>query len=639
MKRKIKIFLTFLLSSTCCFAQLTPKEQAMESILDVKDNNNKYITPLIVRRALTDVTNFTSLKVPFVTISDIRSGGADGANVVSVTDSGKEGLFYKVTNPALVDDSSTIISVSSTMKYVFKGDKVTARRFGAVANGIADDLVPIKKAIAYVQKAKIPLDLENYSYVLTANFPIDSSITITGNGATLKASSRIEMQFRKLKLLENVIFDNVAIRFAQTFTDPAIVQNCTFKNNTSFAVYLLGGSNTWPRNIRITGNVFTANSYSIYGGLTNGYIFDNRFSASTNRNIELYAGTNTVIRKNIIDGGITGITQLNSRNITSRMILSNNVVEGNVISNVSEEAISIDCHCNTSAASGSVALLTVASVATTGTDKDITVNQALPAFGYIEYHAVFLNGPNKGEPYRISYMGPAGTNYIRIPTPTGTITSNDSIVVMLANVGGKIINNTISNATSAITLWGNGFKTLIQGNTISNSTTAGISISNLTSVTAGTYSIAEGNIIKDNISLKSAMVSTLRKYGAINYWGKNTFIGNVGNESTLTIDYQSSLLLYNNEIPVSASNIASTLPSAPINTIVNKFETSGDYAPYTSARISGTTSTRKIITGPSASVPNTATSPGGSYVQAEVVSILTELRALKTALNGIGIIP
>ena len=53
---------------------------------------------------------------------------------------------------------------------------------------------------------------------------------------------------------------------------------------------------------------------------------------------------------------------------------------------------------------------------------------------------------------------------------------------------------------------------------------------------------------------------------------------------------------------------------------------------FTSVSIGGTPIGTMGFATKMANVPDTATSPGAAYVQAEVVSILTELRALKTEM-------
>lgn len=58
---------------------------------------------------------------------------------------------------------------------------------------------------------------------------------------------------------------------------------------------------------------------------------------------------------------------------------------------------------------------------------------------------------------------------------------------------------------------------------------------------------------------------------------------------------------------------------------------------FTSVSIGGTPIGTIAFATKMASVPDTATSPGATYVQAEVVSILTELRALKAEMISKGL--
>ncbi len=58
---------------------------------------------------------------------------------------------------------------------------------------------------------------------------------------------------------------------------------------------------------------------------------------------------------------------------------------------------------------------------------------------------------------------------------------------------------------------------------------------------------------------------------------------------------------------------------------------------FTSVSIGGTPIGTIAFATKMANVPDTATSPGAAYVQAEVVSILTELRALKAEMIAKGV--
>ena len=58
---------------------------------------------------------------------------------------------------------------------------------------------------------------------------------------------------------------------------------------------------------------------------------------------------------------------------------------------------------------------------------------------------------------------------------------------------------------------------------------------------------------------------------------------------------------------------------------------------FTSVSIGGTPIGTIAFATKMANVPDTATSPGAAYVQAEVVSILTEFRALKTEMIAKGL--
>lgn len=91
--------------------------------------------------------------LPYMTMGELRSGKADSASLVQITDKGKTGVFkYDHTDITSVDDSSMVILAGvKRYKRQYNG-YINLKWFGATGDGTTDDTYSIRKCIAYLAK-------------------------------------------------------------------------------------------------------------------------------------------------------------------------------------------------------------------------------------------------------------------------------------------------------------------------------------------------------------------------------------------------------------------------------------------------------------------------------------------------------
>jgi hypothetical protein len=86
--------------------------------------------------------------VPYMTMDQVRGGFADTAQVVAITDIGKEGLFYYDPSSTAADDSGMIVRFGNK-RYVRQYEFVRPEYFGAKGDGTTDDATAINQAIKF----------------------------------------------------------------------------------------------------------------------------------------------------------------------------------------------------------------------------------------------------------------------------------------------------------------------------------------------------------------------------------------------------------------------------------------------------------------------------------------------------------
>jgi hypothetical protein len=118
--------------------------------------------------------------VPYISITKLRSSGADSAAVVYITDKGKCGMFALDSLDSTTPDDSSLTILYSSMRYKRVADYVTPEMFGAIGDGINDDTPFLKKAMQPGRKVAL---IGKYLVTSSINvvFVDDKSLTIFGN--------------------------------------------------------------------------------------------------------------------------------------------------------------------------------------------------------------------------------------------------------------------------------------------------------------------------------------------------------------------------------------------------------------------------------------------------------------------------
>lgn len=128
--------------------------------------------------------------VKHLTIAELRSGAADSARVVLVTNNSRVYTFrYNPDDHATNDNSATVIVDTVTdFRYVIDTDFITPEMFGAKGDGLTDDYAALQACLD-VPNARYMLR-KNAIYAVSKQVLIkNSNSQIIGNNATIKARS------------------------------------------------------------------------------------------------------------------------------------------------------------------------------------------------------------------------------------------------------------------------------------------------------------------------------------------------------------------------------------------------------------------------------------------------------------------
>lgn len=450
---------------------------------------------------------------------------------------------------------------------------VSPQWFGAKADGVSDDAASMLNAVTFIDYGDI--------YFPSGTFRLETDLIVTkpnlrlvGDGAIIKSINATAGRFtiKGCKEVSGFTFDRVTIYIPYDYDNGFLrIQYNTFKG-TGLSIYFGTGFSRWAQNVHVLWNVFDGHSYAVYGALTNGRIAFNRMVNSISRNIELSAGDDTVIFGNQIDGGITGISYLCSRNLTGGKGAHNVVIAKNTISNITEEAIGCDLRGNETGKTGSVKRGTISAYY-----RDIPGRQIIPdftftAYQYLHYYIVMLTGKSAGKIYEIDYMGKTGTELLQL-SEASTSTTNpdvnigDQIVIQVPYMGFIITENVVHNSTTGVSLWGNAFQCNIARNRIRKVTNAAIAVNSLFGMIDGDVGACFHNRIENNEINSGSIQISAKTYNAttspiINSFG-NIVKGNRVQHGIITYNYQSEFLVEDNICDdIQVSGIGTSLPIA-----------------------------------------------------------------------------
>ncbi|MDQ6482641.1 right-handed parallel beta-helix repeat-containing protein, partial [Dyadobacter sp. LHD-138] len=156
--------------------------------------------------------------VPYLSINQLRSGSADTARAVYITDPGRFGLFRLDPADTSTPDDSAMVLVYSTKRFKRVTDYVTPEMFGAKGDGVADDTPYLKKAIKPGRKVilKGKYLVTNSIKVVLAN---SQSINISGvgDGEILFNGYFPCLEFTSSTDSGRVVIDNVRISGTMPF--------------------------------------------------------------------------------------------------------------------------------------------------------------------------------------------------------------------------------------------------------------------------------------------------------------------------------------------------------------------------------------------------------------------------------------
>lgn len=483
----------------------------------------------------------------------------------AMNDSKADGVIYR----KIIPDGEPAFYVKKNTE----DDFVNVLWLGFKNDGVTNNDSLLANATTKYDKLFFPKGTYLFSNLptITLNNP---KIEIKGEGEStvLNATSTLTVIINSAAKISDIKFNNIQLRLHYTNNRGTVITN-NFFGGGIIAIYGLPGFAQVPQNISVTNNYFDGHSYGIYGGFNRSFFANNTFRNTTNRNIEFQTGSGNITYNNDIDGGVTGITHLIARSTTSNIGCQSNIIIGNRIRNISEEAISFDSKANNSSDSGSVISGTITSRSTSTTNVQIVPSFDLSgsAFAYLNMYLVPLTGVSKGSVFRINFMGASGTSYIQVVDATiSQLAVGTKFIIVVGNQDHLVTDNTIENCTSGIMMWGCAFNNKIVNNKFINSN---IKIRSLFGVTQGGYAPCFGNLIsRNNLDAKSFISLTHPAYSSADPSEilsiGNRLENNYMDRGTVDYTYQEFVDFENNTFvgtTVNITNSGSSLPTPSIN--------------------------------------------------------------------------
>lgn len=192
-----------------------------------------------------------------------------------------------------------------------------------------------------------------------------------------------------------------------TLVEGAYVERCLLRDWSTAAICARNATGgVVPRWLRVDDNLFFDNAYSLLAeGVRDVSVTRNvsRNAAGTGRHFFGFASDGGVFSGNRTFGGIVGIGFLADRNVASTRLIRGNMISGNVVTDASEEGISLDLTGNTGTRValidwGTVSSSTWTSLAGLG-QLVITLDAAFAgaaANRFFGYQAVVTTGTSQG---------------------------------------------------------------------------------------------------------------------------------------------------------------------------------------------------------------------------------------------------
>lgn len=226
-----------------------------------------------------------------------------------------------------------------------------------------------------------------------------------------------------------------------------VIKGCNI--DTAFISLGQGFGNNWHTDIVIEKCLFT-NSNGVFSETGERFtVRDNIFITNSDAkyNVRLW-GAGHVVQGNYIDGGKTGVTFIANHSISGAddVVSTDNLVVGNTILNIAEEAISTDVVGNNGDQCAIRDYDTVSS--TSGTDQVILSNAAWTGESALtgsKYYMIFLSGTLIGNYYLIETHSNATFTLDGIDADIGDVSASDKVAVGLIFKDSTIANNYIKS--------------------------------------------------------------------------------------------------------------------------------------------------------------------------------------------------
>jgi parallel beta-helix repeat protein len=345
-------------------------------------------------------------------------------------------------------------------------------------------IVPAGAELGSYVTAAGSYELAAGTVTVSSTTDLPSGVTLTAQaGSTLALTNNARLQYRS-----DTTFDGLVITMSGSTSrlGPIVAaspasdnyqQNITFRNckitsngSGSSLYFGQGTAGGYHRSVTITNCTF--DGAVIYCEV--GYQFTITrnifFNTTSQRPIQVNVGASTITRNRII-GGITGILFLFRHDLAAYLVKqTGNTIAYNIITDISEEAISFDLDGN----SGShCSVREYDTIATTPGSSVVTLSSgnwvAQTNYSSSRYYMTFISGPLAGNYYLITTHSGASFTLSITGGEYASIAASQGVVISSLVFANTIANNVCYNVATGVSLWGCGSANTIANNIISAS--------------------------------------------------------------------------------------------------------------------------------------------------------------------------
>ncbi|MCF0073995.1 right-handed parallel beta-helix repeat-containing protein [Dyadobacter sp. CY261] len=209
------------------------------------------------------ITAIIQSYIPYMTITQFNAGMADTSKVIYINEGKRSGIFIKDPSDTTTTADTALILGSSTMygqaRFKRKHDNIFYPEWwGAVGDGIANDLRPLSRAIFAASARRAEL-------FLVSTYMIDNTVDVTCNvsgSGTIFTRGAGKLQI----LVDNIVVKNISLNgsidgsaagapsgraiYCQSRNN-VIFDNITVSNIVERGFYIIGGSNIKVANCTI----------------------------------------------------------------------------------------------------------------------------------------------------------------------------------------------------------------------------------------------------------------------------------------------------------------------------------------------------------------------------------------------------